>query len=63
MDFPEDGWPRISTCFAGIDLDRDTESKIEDQRSWGGNSGVDERDIASSPLVAVLRGRSGCCRR
>lgn len=32
-DFPEDGWPRIKTCFAGIDLDRDTESRIEDQRS------------------------------
>jgi len=33
VDFPEDGWPRIRTCLAGIDLDRDTESKIEDHRS------------------------------
>ena len=45
-DFPEDGWPRRIICFDGIDRDEETESRMEDHKSCGGASGVDERDIS-----------------
>jgi len=44
-DFPEDGWPSKMICFAGIERDEDTESRMEDQRSCGGASDVGESFI------------------
>jgi len=45
-DFPVDGCPSSRICFAGIEREEDTESRMDDHRSWGGASGVDERDIS-----------------
>ena len=39
VDFPEDGSPRSRICFAGIDLEDETESRIDDHKSCGGASG------------------------
>lgn len=46
VDFPVDGCPSTSTCFAGIERDLETESRIEDQRSCGGASGEDGRELS-----------------
>jgi hypothetical protein len=50
---PVDGWPKMSICFDGIERDEDTESRIEDHRSCGGASGVDDRE--SSIIFEVER--------
>lgn len=41
VDFPDDGSPRTSICFAGMDLEEETESRIDDQRFSGSESGDD----------------------
>lgn len=41
-----DGCPRRRICLEGIERDEDIESRIDDHRSWGGASGVDEREIS-----------------
>lgn len=48
VDFPVDGWPNIRICFEGIERDEETESRIDDHKSWGGASGVDERESIGS---------------
>lgn len=39
VDLPDDGSPRMSSCFAGIEREDETESRMEDHRSCGGASG------------------------
>ena len=57
VDFPVDGSPSRRICFAGIDRDEDTESKMDDHRSCGGASGDDGRE--PSILVSAEQ-RFGC---
>ena len=46
VDFPDDDSPRRRICLEGIDREDDTESKIDDQRSCGGASGEDDRELS-----------------
>jgi hypothetical protein len=55
VDLPDDGWPKMSICFEGIERDEDTESRIDDHKSCGGASGVDGRE--SSIVLQVERDR------
>ena len=48
---PVEGWPKIKTCFEGIDRDDETESRILDQRSCGGASGDSGRELLSILVV------------
>lgn len=51
VDLPDTGSPRTITFLDGIALEDETESRIEDQRSWGG--GELERDEEGEAMVVV----------
>lgn len=46
MDFPDDGSPRRIICFEGIEREVETESRMDDHRSWGGASGDEGRELS-----------------
>lgn len=56
-DLPEEGSPSRITCFAGVEREDDTESKMEDHRSCGNSSGDDERDTSIVKLELTARAR------
>jgi len=56
-DLPDDGGPNNNTCFEGIDLEEETESKIDNHRFSGGASGVAGRDPS---MIALFKTSSLC---
>ena len=53
VDLPLAGWPRMSTCLEGMEREEETESRMLDQRSCGGASGDEGRELSS--IVRVWR--------
>jgi hypothetical protein len=52
----------MSTCFDGIERVEETESRIEDHKSCGGASGVDDLD-ASMVFEVQVEGASNAATR
>lgn len=57
VDLPDEGCPRGSTCFVGMEREEDTESRILDQRSCGGASGEEGCEVVS--MVSMGRRNVG----
>ncbi|KAF5321921.1 hypothetical protein D9619_000569 [Psilocybe cf. subviscida] len=53
VDLPDEGCPKMSTCFAGIERDEETESRMDDHKSCGGASGVEAREISMHNMTAI----------
>ena len=56
VDFPDEGSPRRMICFEGIERVDETESRMEDHRSWGGASGDEGRELSMLDMRTLAAG-------